>query len=121
MLRIFVLTILLFFLLMFMFLVRNRKLELRYSIIWFMILIMLFMLAIFPSVLETISKKIGIEVPSNALFMIAFFLMIAIMVFLTVSVSELNCKLKKLIQELAIADEQIRELRKEKLRDERKD
>lgn len=118
MLQLFILTVLLFFLLMFIFLVRNKRLELKYSIIWFVILMALLILAIFPAVLKVISNKIGTSVPSNALFMIAILMMIAIMVFLTVAVSELNGKVKRLIQELAIAEEEIRRLRGEKMTDE---
>ncbi|MBO6134049.1 MAG: DUF2304 domain-containing protein [Lachnospiraceae bacterium] len=89
---------------------KRQKLNLKYSLLWIVSGIILLILALFPGVLIGAAALAGIEVASNALFVIAIGLIIIILMSLTSIVSMQNEKLKKLIQYNALLEKRIREL-----------
>lgn len=66
-------------------------------------------LAIFPQILNVSAELLGIYDPTNALFAIAFFCVIIILMSLTAIVSKMNEKIKRLVQTIALLDKRIRE------------
>ena len=98
-----------FFLLVF--LLKKKRLLLKYSLLWLAAGIVMLVMVIFPKILDWISGVLGIYSPVNALFAIAFFCIIILLVSLTSIVSAQNEKIKRLIQREAILDEEIRILK----------
>lgn len=86
-------------------LTKNRLLV-RHSIAWFSLPIVFIIFAIFPQLIETISKWLGFETPSNFIFLAAIALLILICFFLTISISRQQSQITKLIQEISILKKQ---------------
>ena len=94
-------------------LLKNKKLLLKYSLLWIFAGVLMLVMALFPSLLGRLSVLVGIYDPVNALFAILFFCVIILLVSLTSIVSTQNEKLKRLIQVQAILEEEIRTLKRE--------
>lgn len=93
--------ILFLFILVTYYVVKN-KISIRYSIVWYISLLVLTLFTVFPWLLGYVTKLIGIQLSSNFIF--AF--MIGVLFFLTLSLtiiaSEQQDKIKMLIQEISI-------------------
>lgn len=104
-----IMIVLAYFALLFV-LLRNRSLDLRYTLLWFFFGFVMIIGICFPRVLYIISNMIGIKVPSNALFMLGGLCTLLILMSLTSIVSKLNERNKRLIQEVAIIEKRVRDL-----------
>ena len=94
-------------------LLKNKRLLLKYSLLWIFAGVLMLVMALFPSLLEKLSDLVGIYDPVNALFAILFFCIIILLVSLTSIVSTQNEKLKRLVQHQAILEEEIRTMKRE--------
>lgn len=92
------------------FLLKNKSLSLKYSLLWLFAGAIMLILAIWPSILAALCNVLGIELPVNALFAIMFFCIIIILVSITSIVSKINTRLVKLAQEQAMLEQRIRDL-----------
>ena len=92
-------------------LVRTRKLKEQYSILWFLTVVVLFVLALWEAPLESFSEAVGIVTPSNALFMLALLFLFVMALHFSLLVSRLTDQSKMLSQRLALLE---RDLRKER-------
>ncbi len=109
-LRIFVgIGIVIYFATLFYFLKKGR-LILKYTLLWIFGGIVLMVIDLFPELILAFSKFIGIKLASNAIFLLAIFIIVILLISLTSIVSVQNEKIKKLIQHLAILEKRIREL-----------
>ena len=82
--------------------VKKNKISIKYSIVWYLSLLVLALFTIFPWLLGFATKLVGIQLSSNFIF--AF--MIGVLFFLTLSltiiVSEQSKKITLLIEEISI-------------------
>lgn len=102
------------------YLVRKKELDLRYAFGWIIPGFVIILLAVWPQMLEKISVLVGIFDPVNMLFFFGFCLSMCIIFSLTIAISHLSDKVKRLAQELAILRRQIYEnSREEKWPEER--
>jgi hypothetical protein len=90
-------------------LVRRRRLLERYALVWLGSALILFALGIWKGLLATISDAIGIAVPSNALFVIAFGFVLLLLLHFSIAVSKLTDQSKVLAQRLALLEQRQRE------------
>ena len=101
------LAIVLYFSLLF-YLLKNKSLHLKYTLLWMLSgLIMLFFI-LSPSKLDKLASLVGIYEPANALFAIMIFCILIILMSLTAIVSKMNERIKKLTQSLGLLEEAIR-------------
>lgn len=91
--------------------IRNRKLDLKYSLTWFFLILALLILTIFPQILTFFSDLVGFGSQMNMLFVSGFLLTLLIIFTLTRAVSKLMDQVRTLTQKVALLE---RELRKEK-------
>ena len=89
---------------------KNKTLELRYTLLWLAAGVVLAILVAWPQLLSWCVSLIGIQSNMNGMFVMAFAFVIMIMMSLTSIVSKQANKIKILVQELAIMDKKIREL-----------
>ena len=82
--------------------VRKKHLELRYSLVWFLMGLGVLVLAIFPSLMFGLSSAMGIADPVNMLFFIGFCFSLAIIFTLTMAVSRTSKRMKDLAQAIAL-------------------
>lgn len=91
--------------------VRNKKLELHYIIIWLFSAFALIVITIMPGVLDAIAKFLHVQEPVNALFMSIIFFLIMIIFSLTKILSKNFVRVSSLAQELGILKLEIEKLK----------
>lgn len=93
------LLVLIFFVL---YLVKGRKISIKYSLVWILPCILLLIFSLVPGVMIFFTKLLGFQTASNMiLVLLVSFIMIVILA-LTVIVSKQNEKIRLLIQELSL-------------------
>jgi hypothetical protein len=92
-------------------LVRRRRLVERYALLWMSAAVALLVLAIWRDLLDIGSDFLGIAVPANALFLVAFAVIFVLLLHFSVATSRLGDETKILAQEVARLDEQQRRMR----------
>lgn len=95
------------FMVFIIFLVRNKKLNEKYSILWMIFGIMIILLAINYKLLDVISIKIGIYYSPALLFLTGFIFLILYTVHLSIVVTKQNRDIIRLNQEIAIINEKL--------------
>ncbi len=86
-------------------LVRRRRLQERYSLLWLATGGSLFLLAAWSSLLNRISSAMGIRTPSNALFVVAAGFFLAVLLHFSLAMSRLSEQCSRLAQRLAMLEE----------------
>jgi len=94
--------------------VRNKRLELKYILVWMLTGAAFLLLSIFPSILDFASEMLNIIEPVHTLFLMIIFFMLLIIFSLTVALSRNSIRVKALTQELGILKLQIENLLPEK-------
>jgi hypothetical protein len=94
-------------------LVRRRRLVERYALLWMLTSVGLLVLAIWTDLLGWAADQVGIEVPSNFLFLAAFGVVFVLLLHFSVATSRLSDETKMLAQEVARLDEELRAARGE--------
>ena len=89
---------------------KNKMLELKYTLIWLAAGIVMGIMIFFPELLVAFVRILGIESNMNGLYILCFGFIIMIMMTLTSIVSRQNMKIKILIQENSMLEKRIREL-----------
>lgn len=82
--------------------VKKNKISIKYSIVWYLSLLLLTIFTIFPVILGYVTKLIGIQLSSNFIFAFMIGVLFVITLSLTIIVSEQQDKIKMLIQEISI-------------------
>lgn len=83
-------------------LVRKEKMELRYVLIWFAVLIGILILTIFPAIIDSLSSLLGVETPMNSLFFFGFIFTSCLLFYVSVTLSKLSVRIKNLTQQVAL-------------------
>jgi len=91
-------------------LLKKRRLDLKYTLLWLACGAVMLIMGIFPQTLNWISSIFGVYNPTNALFAIISLFLILLCLSLTVIVSRLNESVKRLTQRLALLEKRIREI-----------
>ena len=89
-------------------LVRRRRLQERYSMLWLVTCLALIVLAAVPGLLDRMSSALGIAYPPNALFIAAFGFVLLVLLNFSIAVSRLSEQSSRLAQRLAMLEEQVR-------------
>jgi hypothetical protein len=95
------------------YLVRFHRLSLRDSLLWLLSTFAVFMLSLFPSLLQRLAKLLAIEVPSNALFALAILYLTLNVLSLTISLSNGATRVRRLAQECALLRGELESMRAE--------
>jgi hypothetical protein len=89
-------------------LVRRRRLQERYALLWLVSAVMLLVLAIWRDALAKVAVAVGIAYPPNALFFLAFAAILVVLLHFSVVISRLSDQTKILAQRTAMLDERLR-------------
>jgi hypothetical protein len=89
-------------------LVRRRRLQERYALLWMGSGLVLLALAIWRGALAEISHRLGVIYPPNALFLIAFGFVLLLLMHFSLAISRLSDQAKVLAQRLALLEERVR-------------
>ena len=94
--------------------VKKRRLDLKYTLAWLVLVAVLFVLVIFPRLLDFITQTLGIASPMNMLFFCGFCFSLLIIYTLTTAVSELVNHVKNLTQKIGLLEKELEELKEGK-------
>ena len=89
--------------------VRAKRLEFRLSLPWLLLLVVLLLMDVFPGIVDWLAKMLGIELPINMLTFCGLGFSLVLIFSLTTSISRLNERQKKLVQEIALLKKQLGE------------
>ena len=89
---------------------RRYKLELKYALVWIFFSAAGVIVSIFPQIFFFIARVMGIEVPVNAVFLLAVSAIFLTLYSLTVSLSNHSRKLRTLTQEMGLMQHKITEM-----------
>ena len=103
-LRIIMIVIIVALLVFFVGMLRKQKLDMKYCLVWVFALLGVAVFCIFPGLLGSFSSLLGIELPVNTLFLICIAFLTCICISLTIVVSRLSARLRKLTQNIAISE-----------------
>ncbi len=95
-------------------LLRRGSLQEKYAVLWLGVSGVALILAIFPGVLRGITDVLGIETPSNLLFFVTIVLLILVAVQLSYELSRHEARIRRLAEEVALLDEEIRAIKGER-------
>jgi hypothetical protein len=91
-------------------LVRRGKLKEKYSILWLLASLVLFIFSTSRDILVYASALVGIHYPPSFLFLLAFVFLLLITLHFSIVISGLSEKSKKLAQEIALLRQEMRDV-----------
>ena len=100
---------LLILLLIIIYMVRQRSLELKYVLVWLIGDVIMMIVVGFPGVLDWLAVKMGIYSVANMVFLLAFLLAISICFSLTVALSRLSESVRKMAQIVSMIPDDVKE------------
>lgn len=92
--------------------IRRAQMEIDDAIYWIIVSIVLVIISIFPQIPDFFSDLLGIQSPSNFVFLSVIFVVIVKLFSLSLEVSALKQKLKSTIQNVAIREKELEALAK---------
>lgn len=93
--------------------VRKRKLELKYALAWLLCDIALIIIVCIPKLLDVLAALLGIQSPMNLVFFLGFIFALVFIFILTVSLSRVTAKVRRLAQMEALLRKELMEKEKE--------
>lgn len=88
--------------------IRRKKIELRYALVWIGVGVSILILDCFPKLIAWLSMIMGIESPINMLFFLGFCFALVIIFVLTMAMSRMSIRIKELAQEIALTKNESR-------------
>ena len=88
--------------------IRQSKVQIESAIFWIILALVLVVFSIFPGVADFASQLLGIYATTNFLFLFAIFVLIVKVFYMTIHISQLETRVKELVQQMAL-EEKFRE------------
>ena len=85
-------------------LIKKRKIDLKYSIVWLLLPIVILVIILIPGLLEWVAAVMGIYDVMNMVFFLGFIFVIAVIFSLTVAISKLADSMRQLTQKVALEE-----------------
>ena len=85
-------------------LIRGRRLKERYALLWLLTGIVIFVLAIWRGLLARVADTVGIAYPPSALFILAAFFILLVLLHYSTVISKLSDQNRILAQRLALLE-----------------
>ena len=96
------------FLLVIFELIRSRRLQERYALLWLITGGVILILSLWRDALRLVSEQIGIAYPPSALFIVGFLFILVVLLHYSTVISELAEKNVRLAQDIALVEERLR-------------
>ena len=82
--------------------IKKNKINIKYSVIWFLLFGVLLIFLIIPGFLEKITKLSGFDLASNMIFSLLIGVLVIINIYFTKIISSQDKKIRNLIQEVSL-------------------
>ncbi|MBE5881079.1 MAG: DUF2304 domain-containing protein [Lachnospiraceae bacterium] len=92
------------------YMIKKRSLDLKYALSWLLALVFVFVLDCFPVLLNKLSAALGVWSPVNMIFFLGFCFSLLIIFTLTVMLSRMAERVRKLSQAVALNEEKLEQL-----------
>jgi hypothetical protein len=89
-------------------LIRSRRLQERYALLWVMTAVVLLVLALWRDGLNVLASTIGIAYPPSALFLIAAVFILVVLLHYSTAISELAERNLMLAQRIALLEQKLK-------------
>lgn len=83
------------------------RLQIKYSLLWVVLAVLLLVLSLFPMLATFISELLGFQSPSNFVFMLGLFFLLLISMSLSIIVSWQATYIRSLVQSVALLEKKI--------------
>lgn len=93
-------------------LLKKCQMSVKYSLLWLALAVVLVIFAVFPYVVYVLRDLLDVQMPVNLVFMLMFCFVLLVLLSLSIGVSQLADKCKRLTQENAILEKRVRDLEK---------
>jgi hypothetical protein len=90
-------------------LIRSRRLQERYALLWLLTGLVIFVLAVWRGLLSRLADLVGIAYPPSALFILASFFVLVVLLHYSTVISKLSDQNRILAQRLALLEHQLGE------------
>jgi hypothetical protein len=90
-------------------LIRSRRLQERYALLWLLTGVVIFILAVWRGLLGKVSDLVGIAYPPSALFVLAAFFILLVLLHYSTVISRLSEQNTTLAQRLALLERKLEE------------
>jgi hypothetical protein len=90
-------------------LIRSRRLQERYALLWLLTGIVILVLALWRGALESLASTVGIHYPPSALFVIGSVFILLVLLHYSTVISELSERNTRLAQRLALLEHRLEE------------
>ena len=97
---------------MIVWLIKHKKIEVKYSIIWLAFSATMILFAIFPYLVLVLGDISGVANPVNFIFLTLFVFILLILLSVSAVISGFSTKIKRLAQANALLEKRVRELEK---------
>jgi hypothetical protein len=92
-------------------LIRSRRLQERYALLWLLTGIVIFVLAVWRGLLSEFADVVGIAYPPSALFVLASFFVLVVLLHYSTVISKLSEQNTVLAQRLALLEQELEQTR----------
>ncbi len=82
--------------------IRKAKMQIEDGIFWVLVSMMFVIFSLFPVVADVLAHMLGIYATVNFLFLFMIFLLLMRVFFMTIRISQLETKIKGLVQQMAL-------------------
>ncbi|MEO5781301.1 MULTISPECIES: DUF2304 domain-containing protein [Arthrobacter] len=89
---------------------RRKKLREKYAALWLIVGVGTLVLAAFPRLLTIVAETVGVQLPSNLLFIISILLLLGVCLHLSWEISVVEDETRTLAEEVAILRTMVEEL-----------
>jgi hypothetical protein len=90
-------------------LIRSRRLQERYALLWLLTGLVIFVLAVWRGLLSKFADLVGIAYPPSALFVLASFFILVVLLHYSTVISKLSEQNTALAQRLALLENRLEE------------
>jgi hypothetical protein len=90
-------------------LIRSRRLQERYALLWVITGLVLFILAVWRDGLNVLASMVGIAYPPSALFMVVGLFVLVVLLHYSTVISELSERNLMLAQRIALLEQKLKE------------
>lgn len=88
---------------------KKGRISEKYSLLWYVFSLMIFLVGIFPNIFSFISNKLGFQVMSNLIIAVILGLLILLSMALTIMIAGQKKKTTLLIQEISLLKNEVEE------------
>ena len=89
--------------------IRYSKMQIEYTLFWIVLSIIMILMAVFPQIVYWIAYMLGIMSPANMVYLFIIGILLVKVFMMTIEISNLESKVKALIQEVGISGKEQRE------------